>query len=158
MDLKRLAVRIRQVGTAVEENAGKLVRMIALSVDTAVVSATPVDTGRARSNWQVEIGNPANSVLPAFVPGQEGDTVGPNTQMALALGTAKIAAYKIGETIHLTNNLSYIAALNNGHSAQAPAGFVQTAVLDGALQIKDAKLLVTSSSKGVLGGNLGRIG
>lgn len=157
MDLKRFAVRIRQVGTAVEENAGKLVRKVALSVDATVVSATPVDTGRARSNWQVEIGKPAKGVLPAFVPGKEGDTVGPNTQMALALGAAAIATYKTGETIHLTNNLPYIGALNNGHSAQAPAGFVQTAVLDGALQIKDAKLLVTSNGN-VIGGRLGRIG
>ena len=157
MDLKRFAVRIRQVGTAVEENAGKLVRKVALSVDATVVSATPVDTGRARSNWQVEIGKPAKGELPAFVPGAEGSTVGPNTQMALALGAATIATYKTGETIHLTNNLPYIGALNNGHSAQAPAGFVQRAVLDGALQIKDAKLLVTSNGK-VIGGRLGRIG
>lgn len=157
MDLKRFATRIRQVGAAVEDNAGKLVRKVALSVDATVVSATPVDTGRARSNWQVEIGKPAKGVLPAFVPGEEGSTVGPNTQMALALGAAAIATYKTGETIHLTNNLPYIGALNNGHSAQAPAGFVQTAVLDGALQIKDAKLLVTSNGN-VIGGRLGRIG
>ena len=79
MDLKRFATRIRQVGAAVEDNAGKLVRKVALSVDATVVSATPVDTGRARSNWQVEIGKPAKGVLPAFVPGEEGSTVGPNT-------------------------------------------------------------------------------
>lgn len=158
MDLKRFAVRIGQVGAAVQQNADKLVRQVALSVDATVVSATPVDTGRARSNWQVEIGNPAKGTVEAFVPGAEGDTGGQNTQMALALGSATIATYKSGESIHLTNNLPYIGALNDGRSAQAPAGFVQTAVLNGALQIKDAKLLVTSSSKGVLGGRLGRIG
>ena len=32
MDLKRFATRIRQVGAAVEDNAGKLVRKVALSV------------------------------------------------------------------------------------------------------------------------------
>ena len=158
MDLKRFAVRIRQLGKNVETNVTTLVRKVALSVDSTVVMGTPVDTGRARSNWQVEIGKPARGVVDVHVPGAEGSTAGPNAQIALALGAAAISTYRGGETIHLTNNLPYIGALNNGHSAQAPAGFVQTAILDGALQIKDAKLLVTSSSKGVLGGNLGRIG
>jgi hypothetical protein len=158
MDLKRFAVRIRTLGENVQNNATALVRKVALSVDATVVSATPVDTGRARSNWQVEIGRPARGVIDAHVPGSEGSTSGPNTQIALALGAAAISTYQSGETIHLTNNLPYIGALNDGHSAQAPAGFVQTAVLDGALQIKDAKLLVTSNNGGVLGGNLGRIG
>jgi hypothetical protein len=157
MDLKRFAIRLRHLGNNVERNAGKLVRKVALSVDSTVVTATPVDTGRARSNWQVEIGKPASGTLESFVPGSEGSTVGENTRIALAIGAAQIATHKAGQTIYLTNNLPYIGALNNGHSAQAPAGFVQTAVLDGALQIKEAKLLVHAHGT-VIGGNLGRIG
>lgn len=141
MDLRRFAIRIGKIGDNVQKNSEKLIRKVALSVDSTVVTATPVDTGRARSNWQVEIGRAAKGVIDAYVPGEEGSTAGPNTQMALALGAAAIATYKAGESIHLTNNLPYIGALNDGHSAQAPVGFVETAVLNGVAQVKGARLL-----------------
>lgn len=147
MDLRRLAVRIRKLGSNVENNSVALVRKVALSVDSTVVMGTPVDTGRARSNWQVEIGKPAQGVVDAHVPGKEGATAGPNAQMALALGAAAISTYKGGETIHLTNNLPYIGALNRGHSAQAPVGFVESAVLDGAAQVKGVKILADNGVK-----------
>lgn len=118
------------IGSNVTGNASKLVRKVALAVDATLVSSTPVDTGRARSNWQANIGSPASGTLEPMP-----------AQAAVTLATATIATYKSGETIHLTNNLPYIGALNNGHSAQAPAGFVETAVLDGIAQVKGARLL-----------------
>lgn len=147
MNLRQFSVRIRKLGSNVETNAVKLVRKIALSVDSTVVMGTPVDTGRARSNWQVEIGKPARGTVEAYAPGKEGSTGGQNAQIALALGAGVIATYKGGESIHLTNNLPYIGALNRGHSAQAPSGFVETAVLDGVAQVKGAKLLPDNGVK-----------
>lgn len=147
MNLRQFSIRIRKLGSNVETNAVKLVRKVALSVDSTVVMGTPVDTGRARSNWQVEIGKPARGTVEAYAPGKEGSTGGQNAQIALALGAGVIATYKGGESIHLTNNLPYIAALNRGHSAQAPSGFVETAVLDGVAQVKGAKLLPDNGVK-----------
>jgi hypothetical protein len=147
MDIKRFSVRINKLASNVEQNTTLLVRKVALSIDSTVVMVTPVDTGRARSNWQVEIGKKANGTIEPHVPGLEGSTVGPNTQIALALGAAAIATYKGGETIHLTNNLPYIGALNRGHSAQAPAGFVESAVLNGIAQVKGARLLDDNGTK-----------
>ena len=63
MDLRQFGRKIRVTGNVVEENGGKLLRSVALAVDAAVVLATPVDTGRARSNWQVEIGAAAQIQL-----------------------------------------------------------------------------------------------
>lgn len=147
MNLRQFSIRIRKLGSNVETNAVKLVRKVALSVDSTVVMGTPVDTGRARSNWQVEIGKPARGTVEAYAPGKEGSTGGQNAQIALALGAGVIATYKGGESIHLTNNLPYIGALNRGHSAQAPSGFVETAVLDGVAQVKGAKLLPDNGVK-----------
>lgn len=147
MNLRQFSIRIRRLGSNVETNAVKLVRKVALSVDSTVVMGTPVDTGRARSNWQVEIGKPARGTVEAYAPGKEGSTGGQNAQIALALGAGVIATYKGGESIHLTNNLPYIGALNRGHSAQAPSGFVETAVLDGVAQVKGAKLLPDNGVK-----------
>lgn len=147
MNLRQFSIRIRKLGSNVETNAVKLVRKVALSVDSTVIMGTPVDTGRARSNWQVEIGKPARGTVEAYAPGKEGSTGGQNAQIALALGAGVIATYKGGESIHLTNNLPYIGALNRGHSAQAPSGFVETAVLDGVAQVKGAKLLPDNGVK-----------
>jgi hypothetical protein len=33
-----------------------------------------------------------------------------------------------GGVVEITNNVEYIAKLNDGHSAQAPAGFIEAAV------------------------------
>lgn len=141
MNLRRFAIRMDQMGKTLHGNAEKLVRKVALSVDATVVSATPVNTGRARSNWIAEIGSPSKEVRDAYVPGEAGSSAGANTQIALALARATIATYNSGDTLHLTNNLPYIAELNRGSSAQAPAGFVETAVLDGIAQVNGAKLL-----------------
>jgi hypothetical protein len=141
VDLKRFAIRMKKLGGNVGQNGPKLLRKVALSVDATVVSATPVDTGRARSNWVAEINSPATGTREPYSPGKEGSTGGPNAQAAIEQARAVISTYKSGQAVHLTNNLPYIGALNDGHSAQAPAGFVQTAVLNGIAQVRGVKLL-----------------
>lgn len=122
-DLKKFAERMRRMGQRVESNADALVREVALAVDATVVIATPVDTGRARANWQVNIDSPASGTVEA--KDQSG-------QAAIAEGQAVIEKYKGNKSIHITNNLPYIGRLNEGWSAQAPSGFVEKAVLAGA--------------------------
>lgn len=106
-------------------NTDLVVRKMAITVDGTVVLATPVKTGRARGNWQVEVGaEPPQGVL---------ETTDPGGARAIELAKTAIAQYKGGQgnAIHITNNLPYIGRLNNGHSAQAPAGFVEKAVMTG---------------------------
>lgn len=138
--LREFGVRMEAQGDAVSANADRLVRRVALSVDAVVVMATPVDTGRARSNWIVQLGSPSTREIEPLAEGE--------AATAASINAAKdvIEQYKGGVDLHLTNNLSYIGALNDGTSAQAPAGFVQTAVMQGVEQIKDSRILVTDSS------------
>lgn len=143
MDGKEFNKRMRQMGKNVEENSTKLVRKTALAVDTFVVVETPVDTGRARSNWIVEIGSPATEAIDAYVPGEKGSTGAANVQSALDQGRATIAKAQHGDEIHITSNLDYIQRLNEGWSAQAPAGFVEEAVAVGISVVKGAKFTVT---------------
>lgn len=135
-DLRQFGARMKKHGKNVENNAAALVRKCALAVDGAVVIATPVDTGRARANWQVSLNSPAGGTLEA---------VDPSGQGTIAKGAATIAGYKRGGAIHITNNLPYIGRLNDGWSAQAPAGFVLRAVLVGIAVIKGAKGIVTGN-------------
>lgn len=124
-DLKGI---LKKTGDSVADNADRLVRRCALAVDAAVVIATPVDTGRARANWQVEIGHAASGVV---------NEVDKSGQGAIASGAKVIQAYKGGSSINLTNNLPYIERLNDGWSAQAPAGFVERAVQIGVNAVAD---------------------
>lgn len=134
---------MRKRGDTVVSNSDRLVRKVALAVDGTVVLATPVDTGRARSNWQVELNGPAEGVRDAYAPGEGGSTGGPNAREAIAQGRAAIAQYRGGDnaSIHITNNLPYIGRLNEGSSAQAPAGFVESAVQVGVRAVRNTAQL-----------------
>jgi hypothetical protein len=125
------------------QNADTLVRRCALATDATVVLATPVDTGRARSNWQVECNSPAQGVIEPLTTVQKGHrgSGGAVARAAIEKGKEKIAQYKGGTpqaAIYITNNLPYIGALNDGHSAQAPSGFVERAVMVGINAVHSA--------------------
>lgn len=114
-------------------------RLTALAIDAAVVTSTPVDTGRARSNWRVST-EKQSDVFDAYAKGKGGKTVGENTSAALDQGKAAVDA-ATGNTIYISNNLPYIEPLNDGSSAQAPAGFVELAVQAGEAEVKKIRAL-----------------
>lgn len=114
-------------------NIGKIVRQVAIVADREIVLATPVDTGRARANWIVTIGSPTSSVREPFV---EGASEVANTQAAIASGAEAIGRYRLGSSIFIQNNLPYIGRLNDGYSRQAPANFVQQAIVRAAEIVK----------------------
>lgn len=111
----------------VDDNLEKTVRATALTVMTNIVSNTPVDTGRARNNWNADINNVDTSIT---------DQANPNTTGTEKI-TAALGSYKAGDTINISNNLPYIRRLNEGHSKQAPANFVDKAVMVGKRQGKE---------------------
>lgn len=76
---------------------------------------TPVDTGRARGNWQIGIGNDPTSELE-----RKGYAGGEELQ--------KLDNLESEETIYISNNLSYIRRLEYGWSKQAPQGMVGVTV------------------------------
>lgn len=117
---------LNKAGANVIANADRLVRRCALATDAAVVIATPVDTGRARANWQVELGQAASGVIGD--PGNKKEAFDKSGQGAVSEGRKVIAGYKSGTSVNITNNLPYIERLNDGWSAQAPSGFVEKAV------------------------------
>lgn len=126
--------RMGQLSTDVVENADKLVKKVAMAIDQAVVMATPVDTGRARANWIASLDVASSTVTTKTDKGGA---------QAIAAARATINGYD-GDTnaeVHITNNLEYIGFLDGGSSAQAPSGFVRTAVRAGASAVKGAKLL-----------------
>lgn len=140
--------KFRRYGVRVERNASALVRKCALAVDTTVVLATPVDEGRARANWQVSIGQPADNVRAPYAAGSRGSTGAENAQAAIEQGKQVIDRHKPGDTVYITNNLDYIGKLNDGHSAQAPAGFVEKAIQTGVQAVRARASIISTDFEG----------
>lgn len=135
--------RLVRIGVQVAEGGDRVVRRAFLSIDQAVVLATPVDKGTARSNWLPGFNVPVSGQREAFVPGEGGSTAAANSEAAMDAARKVADAYDGDEhrSLHLTNNLPYIGELNRGTSTQAPRLFVETAVAAGAGAIRGAKVL-----------------
>ena len=90
---------------------------------------TPVDTGNARAQWTPQIGKPfraqgmplSDQDVPAFV-----SSAGSRSDVGV-LSVATKYKLKSGP-IYISNNAPYIMKLNQGHSNQAPAFFIQRAI------------------------------
>lgn len=139
--LSEFSRRITLRGRKVAEGADALTRKVALAADQAVVMETPVDTGRARSNWIAALGAAPDTVIDAYAPGEGGNTGAENTQAAINQGEAVISGYQSGQEIHITNNLPYIQRLNDGWSAQASAQFVEQALMEAAQVVQFGRIV-----------------
>lgn len=109
-DIRRFFAR------ASREEASKATRAVSLRVLSGVVQRTPVDTGRARGNWQVSLGQAVNGTT-VDVEDQAGGAT-------IAKGAATIGQQKGFQPVVLENNLPYINKLEDGSSKQAPNGMV----------------------------------
>ena len=104
--------------------------------------STPVDTGRARSNWLPSLGGSRQGAIPPYAPlpqGRDPQKFGEQANAQAAINAARLTVgqrTKPDQDIYLTNNLHYINDLNNGNSVQAPAGFVQMAVEAAAAAVR----------------------
>ena len=105
----------------VTEEHTKVLRLTALGVNRSLVMATPVDTGRARSNWWPSIGTPSNN--------RGGVIHNPIDRSKRMWSKGRMPPFAV---LFLTNNLDYIQELNDGSSQQAPANFVERAVAGSA--------------------------
>lgn len=124
------SIDLSRFGARTKEQIDVVTRKVCLDLLSAVVvgqpvgAGTPVDTGRARGGWQVEIGK---------APTGEGapDKQGAGT---IAAGSAKIGQVKGGDVVYIVNNVPYIQVLEYGRddgspgSPQAPDGMLRVAL------------------------------
>lgn len=112
-DLDKFA---RSTGLEIE----KVVRKIAVEIYKGVTEKTPVDTGRAKANWNIGYGS-------------INFTITKDTQFRIISppkGSGK-------RPIYITNHLPYIGALENGSSKQAPRGMVDLTMLEAQRSIRN---------------------
>ena len=138
---EQFAKNMAERGLKIEINSSKAVQRVSLAIDAQVVVATPVDTGRARSNWRVGIDAAVTDETNRFPMGMRGSSG--QAAAAKAINDAKeiILKQKPGQAIFISNNVKYIGDLNRGTSKQAPKLFVQKAIIAGANAIRGVKIL-----------------
>jgi len=116
---------------SIPEDANQTKKEVSKIVHRDLVEVTPVDISTALSNWQVGIGGIPIGPITAYVPGSFGSTEAASEEIAIEVGLIYIGAAEPGESVFIVNEVPYIINLDDGSSAQAPAHFVDRAVLLG---------------------------
>ncbi len=107
--LKRKRKLLAEAPTKARNAAG-------IAFTARVVPRTPVDTGRARGNWQAGAGSPNTET--------DDNSLDPNATKTPQRIRREIARLPKGGSLFISNHLPYARRLENGHSKQAPAGFM----------------------------------
>lgn len=110
------AAQLQAFGDMVQEDADQVFRIVATEVGASVIDGTPIDTGRALSNWNAGINTPDDVYR---------ETEDPLDQRTTARLTAEFQALKFGDTAFVTNATPHIPFLEYGSSRQSPNGFVR---------------------------------
>jgi hypothetical protein len=133
VSVSEFAKRIRKRGQKIEINANKEVVQLGSLVSQAVITATPVDTGRAKGNWFATLGSPTSKT--------DLESLDPSGQKTISQNNSVIKGRLPLQAIYITNNLPYIKRLNEGWSGQAPAGYVENALREAKVAMKNIRLL-----------------
>lgn len=123
---------VKKFAQRTPEIANLVIRKSALELFTDVVMDTPVDTGRARGNWQITFGQGATGVLEASGDKENDSASGSPTVQKI---TDALNADRSTLTIFLTNNLPYIKKLEYGWSKKAARGMLRKNLLKANIQL-----------------------
>lgn len=102
-------------------NIEQAVRQTTILLAQGVVLKTPVDTGRARGNWQF-----GSAAIPTGII----DAVDVSGQTVLSKMIGQIGESSVGGITYIANNLPYIERLEDGYSDQAPVGMVRLTITE----------------------------
>lgn len=119
-------------------NASLVVKKVAMDVFASIIKKTPVDTGRAKGNWQISLDTPIHTSRMEYdiFRGEFGAEREAEAQSVLS-------QIKEGEnvTVFITNNLTYIKPLEFGRSQkQAPNGMVRVTIQEARDYLRKALL------------------
>jgi hypothetical protein len=123
--LTKFNLELEKAVDKIHGDFNKFYKSVCLEVLKRIVMRTPVDTGRARGNWQLEINRTASASL--IVEGSKEAM----TDFALNSGLSKLAGVIPFSVVHITNNLEYIYYLEyDRRSSQHPEGMVEITITE----------------------------
>lgn len=102
-----------------KKNPEKVMRQVSIKLFSAIIKASPVDTGRFRMNWMASGGIPSSGTT---------DATDKSGNIVIGNATGFVLKAADWREFTLTNNLPYAQRLEYGWSQQAPQGFVRVNV------------------------------
>lgn len=133
-NLAKFNIELEAASKKIHGDFTKFYKMVCLETLKRIVFRTPVLTGRARGNWQVEIGGAASGVID--VEGSAGEMA----DRVMQNGIQKLSDIPAFSIIHITNNLEYISYLEyDKRSSQHPEGFLEITLTEMALWLHGIK-------------------
>lgn len=100
-----------------------VIRKSTIELFGQVIKMTPVDTGRAKGNWQCSVNSPITSEIERD-DGSKSQSLSSSKAYSDVVSTVPRA----GNVVWLSNNVPYIRKLEYGSSNQAPGGMVRIAI------------------------------
>lgn len=132
--LSIFAQNMTQLANTIGQRIPQLQKEVAQNVVEGVAKDNPFLTGQSSANWKTAIGAPDTSWDP-----------GPNSaggQHSADEAKKALVALALGQTVYISNNVPYIMELNQGSSSKAPAGFVETAIVNALHATANFNLLI----------------
>lgn len=123
-----LSKSLRQQAKNIENNSSLLVRRCSSVVIEELAIRTPIDSGKAISNWILTLNSKTIAVIESHNFGVFGSTFPSVSKTTIGRALNTLKGYKAGDTVYIQNNTEYIDDLNKGTSKQAPSGFVQASL------------------------------
>lgn len=114
--MSKFTLDIQTFVAKAKKNPETVMRSVSLKLFSAIIKASPVDTGRFRGNWQTTGVTPATGLIAG---------VDPTGNKAVNSAATFITNAPGWNTFTLTNNLPYAERLEYGWSKQAPVGMVR---------------------------------
>lgn len=118
--MSKFTLDIQAFVAKAKKNPETVMRSVSLKLFSAIIKASPVDTGRFRGNWQTTGVTPATGLIAGV------DLTGNRAVNSAATFTTNAPGW---DTFTLTNNLPYAERLEYGWSKQAPSGIVRVNVI-----------------------------
>lgn len=133
--LSELALACRSVAKNIDKDVNAIKQEAASKLSFRLIYETPVDESTALSNWQVSLVFPTSTLRPAYRVGEQGSTKAYSAAQAYRAAAQMIKQAKPRIDLVVTNNLTYIHALNAGSSKQQPSAFFVQRI---TAQVRDA--------------------
>jgi hypothetical protein len=111
-----------RTANGLEAVTGDMTKSVILNIVKDLIQATPVDTGKARSRWQV-----STEASPTILDNTGDPGVAGTLRRALSALDA-VGTLREDQPLFIRNDADHIGLLNQGHSLQASAGFIESTI------------------------------